>query len=720
VDAQAERRERRPGPLAAVLAALSVACGGEAAPRWDVLAPELSGAAPNQVTADDGRVFRLESRAEGVWLSTVVERDDWSFEREVRGGTWTLPLVLAEAGRRPRSGAGQRLEAPGRSFEHAPPTGDPSIPWRLEPGSFAATGGRVLLRLEEGEEPPRAALLSVFTGREIGEEGVLHGGRVAGRRFSGRGVPVWSGESAGCTLDLPDGGRLRFVTLLEPALGGQSDPVAFVVSLDGEIVFEHVERDASTRSAAWHVVDLPAVRGGRLEFSVRGAFAYSSFCTAVVGPAEIGRYGERPWGQTRPDIVLFLADTFRADSMRAYGGELGLTPNLDRFAAQGLTFRRAWSTGTFTLPAHASLFTGAFPHQVGIVGTEQGVPKALVTVAEHLAEHGYRTGAITDAVIVTNELGLGQGFEWFDELHSAFGSTRQRAGAFLDADDGRPIFLFVQTYRTHLPYSVSARTREEWGERLGLQGDPDQLRLRVQRLLASPVGTEGREEGIRRALDALRGHYLGGVVDLDRGFEVFRGELAERGLDRGWFVFTSDHGEAFGEHGAAFHRERVWEVLARVPLAIQGPGVEPGVVDHAASLVDLPATLADMAGLEPHGSWLGRSLLRLEEDRPAFVFECRNYAASTLAVVDGDRKVIGYEDPERLAAEELFGAFHLAPDAARGEGEAAAEDEAWPGELFGRMRPTLEHLIVPLVEGEAARLSAERLEELRAMGYAGD
>ena len=707
----------RAGAFAAF--ALVAACGAAEMPGWERLEPSVAAAGVREFVTLDGRSFRLESRAEGIWLSTVVERGDWSFDEGLRGGTWFAPLLVAEAGRPPRSGTSQRFEAPGRRFLHDPPTDDPSIPWRLEPGSFAAVDKRLLLKLADGEEPPARAQLSVFTGREAGEASAERAGRILGRRFSGRGVSVWSGESAECVVDVPRGSRLRFATALEPALGSQRDPVSFVVSLDGEVLFEHVARNPFAPASEWHAVELPEVRAGRLSFEVRGAFAYSSFCAPVIGPAECGRYGERPWPGARPDIVVFLADTFRADSMAAYGGELGLTPNLDRFAADALTFRRTWSTGTFTLPAHASLFTGVFPHQVGIVGTNHGVPEALVTIAEHLAAHGYRTGAITDAVVVTSELGLAQGFEWFDELHSAFGSTRNRTAAFLDADDGRPLFLFVQTYRTHLPYSVSPRTREEWGERLDLRGDPDELRLRVQRLLASPPETPDRARSIERTLDALRGHYLGGVVDLDRAFAVFRDELCDRGLDDAWFVFTSDHGEAFGENGAIFHREKVWEVLARVPLAISGPGIEPGVVDHAASLVDLPSTLAEMAGLAPHESWLGRSLLSLDEDRPAFVFECRNYEGSTLAVVEGAHKVIGYEAAERLAAQELLGGYRLDRDPDEHE-DALERGEAWPRELFERMQPTLQELVVPLVEGEEARLSAERLRELRAMGYGGD
>ena len=76
----------------------------------------------------------------------------------------------------------------------------------------------------------------------------------------------------------------------------------------------------------------------------------------MVGPAE-------PPGAAR-DLVLFVADTFRADNMAAYGGR-GETPNLDRLAAEGRTFPRTWSTSTYTFPAHASMFTALYPREAG-------------------------------------------------------------------------------------------------------------------------------------------------------------------------------------------------------------------------------------------------------------------------------------------------------------------------------------------------------------------
>ncbi len=73
--------------------------------------------------------------------------------------------------------------------------------------------------------------------------------------------------------------------------------------------------------------------------AVEGDVETSAFLEPAIGPAEVGTYDGRPWGKNRPNVVLFLADTFRADNMAVYGGSPGLTPNLDRLVERSLTFR---------------------------------------------------------------------------------------------------------------------------------------------------------------------------------------------------------------------------------------------------------------------------------------------------------------------------------------------------------------------------------------------
>ena len=392
---------------------------------------------------------------------------------------------------------------------------------------------------------------------------------------------------------------------------------------------------------------------------------------------------------------------------------------MDAFLEEARVFRNAWSTGTSTLPAHASMFSGLFPHQAGISSLSQRLPTEVETIAELLAEHGYRTGAITDSVVVSTASGLAQGFGFFDEARRTIESTLERARAFLDADDGRPLFLFVHTYRAHSPYRVSAETRRERGTDLELGRPYDVLMEELRRSGSDIKEPDLDDPAVRDATRALHDVYRGGAVDVDRAFGVFLNDLKRHGLHESAFVvLASDHGEAFGEHGRLFHTAAVHEEQLRVPLGVAGPGIEAGIVDYPASLVDLAPTLAAMAGLAPEEHWMGTSLLDLATERPLFAFQSVGREDSTLGILDGSRKLITRESGAALGAELPFAAYDLAQDP--GERANLAEAEDWPAAMLRRLGPAAESLLVPLVGAQGARLDAERLDELRAMGYAGE
>ncbi|MCZ6464544.1 MAG: sulfatase [Proteobacteria bacterium] len=546
--------------------------------------------------------------------------------------------------------------------------------------------------------------------------------RVTGNRFSGEGFALRAGEAYEREVAIPAASRLRFATTVEPALLGESAedvPVRFRVLLDGQTVFEHAAPDPGREAFAWHEVVLPAEgrSSARVRFEVDGGLAHSAFLAPVIGPAEVGAPGARLWTRRHPDIVLFLADTFRADNLQAYGGELSLTPFLDRLAGESLLFTRAWSASTHTLPAHAALFSGFYPHQVGVRDETTVLPDAVSTIAEHLSAAGYRTGAITDAVVVSDHRGLSQGFEWFDERQIGIRSTAERTRAFLDADDGRPVFLFIQTYRTHLPYRVSAATARQHGERLGIEQWNEPLQ---RELVARTRGASSLDDpAVARLVEKLQARYRGGVIDLDRALEGIVADLRARGmLANGYFVFTSDHGEAFGEHNVLYHQGTVWEELISVPLFIVGAGIEPGRIDAAASLVDLAPTLVEMAGRPPDPDWPGSSLLALGtlEDRPAFAFQATRRERSTVALIEGPHKLIGFEDPAALEEGRLLGAYELDRDPGERR-NVAGKGDAWPAELMERLGPQARDLLTPRIDPEPALLDVERVDELRAMGY---
>jgi hypothetical protein len=698
------------------------ACGKEAGPRWtDVAAAAehvTSSVEESQQVPPDGRAVHLVADGSGVRLEVALKPGDWV---ENVPSFWlaelSLPLPMAD-----RSNSTLlQLTAGGRSFTQLPfrpPDEEDERGKRFPPMSFRVVKSGLLMRLPKDEKPADETILS-YAIRSEGSPG-----QVLGSRFSGRGLQVWPGQTLRLSVDVPEGATLRFATTVDPldkATSAGSRPMVFRVLQDGEQIFEHVVQDPAKPYHAWHSVQLPHTgRKSEFAFAVRGTFANTSFIDPVLRPGEIGTPGRRPWEERRPDVLVFLADTFRADNLSVYGGTLGLTPNLDRLAQASLVFRRAWSVGTFTLPNHATMFSGVMPMQAGVEGLNSAVPEGVVTIAEMLAGAGYRTGAVTDGGFVSERFGFAQGFDYFNEDRSGLSTafSAQRALAFLDADDGRPVFLFVHTYHVHKPYRVSDETRRLLGERLGIQGNFDDIDKRLMELIqhgthfpADPVQAEEAEELARQT----RPHYWGAVADLDREFGAFQRALEERGwFDHGWLIFTSDHGEAFGEHGEVSHGFTVYEEKLRIPFLLKGPGISPRVIDHPASLVDLAPTVAGLAGVPPREEWRGESLLSLARDRAMFSFGLD--PQSTIAVVEGSRKVIGYEVERAVDENRILGAYDLALDP--GEQRCVPEDrEAWPRDMLRRFEPDFERFFKPIVEGRSAQLGAGDLDELHKLGY---
>ena len=649
-------------------------------------------------------------------------------------GVWWCALPLASEGR-PSAGAAEELLVAGRPLaaigrERLEGGGARGGDEALE--GFAVVGERLYLSWPGASAPPERALL-----RQWCERGRERDGRwgVSVGRWGGDGLPVWPGERVELELAVPPGSALSFAFVARaPGLAEAAEPPRLRVELDGIVLWQEAWRGPGPLHAR---VALPpgGVRRARLAFAVEGPAARCAVLCPVIGPAEVGGYGARPGVADggRPDVVLFLADTFRADNLATYGGTEGLTPELDAFAAQSLVFERAWAPSSWTLPSQATLMTGLFPYQHGATDEASAVPAALVTLAEHLRAAGYRTGATTDEGFVTRATGMDAGFEWFDQHWGTLEEKLQAVELFLAMDDGRPTFLFVQTYATHAPYTPSERARTRLGERLeGLEFAELERVLVPEPALRSEGGALSEERA--RALAGYRDLYLGTVHDLDRAFGELRRSLERRGLlERGVLIFTSDHGEAFYEHGVLGHGLGVWEELLRVPLLIHAPGLAPRRVPHAAGLVDLPATVSALAGLAPHAGWLGHPLHELDRERPVFLFGCNNRGrAPSVALVEGDAKLVLDEQAlrrthpgtseERAGATDgwagtLLGAYDLARDP--GEERDLGASAPWAEDALARLGAALGALLEPRTAGAGAEPGADELESLQQLGYLG-
>ena len=689
--------------LAGLTGILMTACGGgDEAPRWVELArgfqPQLLLPLVQRWQREAGLdPAGCSAESSYVRVRQPLPRSAW--ERGSGPDVWTAALP----GGAFAFGAPSFLQLRSEHEKLEPaPSGT-----ELTVNTFRLEQGRLLLRLASGAEPP--ADLYVTQRMESGRlpaDGVWQV-RI-GDEF-GSGIAVWSGLREELECALPAASRLSFEARY---LSRWEGAVTLRVRLDGAIVHESIE-DSSLLFAPGRrtsfALPAPARARARFTFEAEGPPGQALFLRPVIGPDEVGSYGARPWPAARPDIVLFLADTFRADNLAAGGGAGDLAPELERFAAQSLRFRNARANAAWTLPSIATMLTGLAPGQHTASDVDRALPDELPTVVEGLARSGYRTCAVTDAAFFTPTFGLEQGFESFALHESASWDldwTVRRALAFLEQDDGRPLFLLVHTYRTHMPYRTGPEEDlAPWRELLA-----SGCILLKARGKIPPAEWRRRLAECRERYQAL---YRAGVHDLDHGFGELLAAFERRGLGRAFVLFTSDHGEALGENEDLFHDGKLWESKLRIPLLVRGPGIAPRDFDPVVTLLDMAPTLAAIAGCARDPSWSGESLLALAHDRPAFAFLDKKPAE--IALVEGQRKLFA-TDPAALAS----GTFTAAYDLGRDPGEEhPLRGETWPAELARRYADVVRALHEPVSAAIQIPLSGAQQRELQQLGYGG-
>lgn len=338
-----------------------------------------------------------------------------------------------------------------------------------------------------------------------------------------------------------------------------------------------------------------------------------------------------------PNVLWVVLDTVRADHTGPGGYSRATTPRLAALAAEGVVFERAYSTAAWTLPAHASMFTGLLPTRHGCHDQTLRLGDALPTVAERLGEAGYMTALLSSNPWVGADTGLGRGFghivdAWRWPLSASFlpvsallrpwrgedkGATQiaPAAQAWLDQrPQDRPFFLVVNLMEAHDPYHELA-TEHLWR----FTDNSDAVRssrtysreLKAPGSLPSPSPEEGRD---------LVDLYDAGIYADDATLGALLDDLAARGLlERTLVIVTADHGESFGEGGRWGHQATPDEEVLRVPLVMRLPGALPAGAQVTApvSVVDLLPTVLDLLpeGLvAPIAGLDGRSLLPLLED----------------------------------------------------------------------------------------------------------
>lgn len=361
-------------------------------------------------------------------------------------------------------------------------------------------------------------------------------------------------------------------------------------------------------------------------------------CERKPAPPLVGMLAE---GAARPNVILIVIDTLRADRLGAYGGRAGLSPNLDAFAAEGVTFDWAIAPSSWTMPSMASIFTGLYPtvHKATRFQkpTElkdpnfklRGLPRALTTLAETFEAGGYQTAGVTANPFMLREYGYGQGFVYYDA--EDVGNTADGRGVTASAmkwlsgrEANRPFFLYLHYMDTHGPYDAPA----EYLEPLlaAVEANPKRTRLEEFEYdsldyldTPPPAPIEPlRHARMRMYREYWEARYNAGVRQMDDYFGELIAQLRAAGVwDDAYVILTSDHGEALCEHGWWDHGYSVRTPEVRVPLVLRWPGVlPPRRIPHVTSLVHLMPTLIHQLRLPGVAGMQGTSIAALLDGSP--------------------------------------------------------------------------------------------------------
>jgi arylsulfatase A-like enzyme len=341
-----------------------------------------------------------------------------------------------------------------------------------------------------------------------------------------------------------------------------------------------------------------------------------------------------------PDVLVVVLDTVRADHLGAYGYARATSPHFDALAHEGTLFLDAVSPATWSLPSHASLFTGRFPSSHGAHDEHMLLATGIPTLAERFAAAGYDTRSFTANAWITDSLGMTRGFRWTDEAwrNGDVARTFQSMHRLLDrlgygamdkggaqvatnveqwlaarSPDDRPAFTFVNFIEAQFPYH---QLPAEWLGRFTTKSRRALRGVSTQLMMAEFGGTPPTGPDVVEQATAM---YDAGVAYADDLLGRLVAALRRRGtLDRTVLVVLADHGELLGEHGQFGHGRSVYEPVLHVPLLVRyAPRIPAGRrVATPVSPAGVFATVLDLAGLPPEASVQVGSLVPVIDGGP--------------------------------------------------------------------------------------------------------
>jgi arylsulfatase A-like enzyme len=339
-----------------------------------------------------------------------------------------------------------------------------------------------------------------------------------------------------------------------------------------------------------------------------------------------------------PNVVVIVIDTLRVDHLSSYGYSRQSSPTIDQLSKEGVTFENAMAPAPWTLPSHASLVTGRYPHEHGATDIDRSLNDRYLTIGDALQASGYRTGAFSANYSLFGRInGFGRGFHHFEDYNQSlltmasstlYGSVieyyvlhrifymqyrleRIRAPEinqsllnWIDHENNKPFFAFLNYYDVHLPYVPPQPYRSKFsqseipGGLMNTDWGQDQIYINL-----TPDQLQGE-------IDA----YDGAIAYVDNSINQLMAELDDRNLlSNTLIIILSDHGEMFGEHSLFEHSNSLYREVIHVPMIFWMPGRIPANIriEQPVSITALPATIQGLIDFEGSLLFPGPELSKL-------------------------------------------------------------------------------------------------------------
>lgn len=431
---------------------------------------------------------------------------------------------------------------------------------------------------------------------------------------------------------------------------------------------------------------------------------------------------DRNW----PNVLLITIDSLRPDHLHCYGYPKETSPRIDRFAAEGALFEAAISSSSWTLPAHASMFTGLAASVHGCTDARHQLPGSHSTLTKRLKNTGFVTIGAVSSPFLTPVSGLAQGFDKYidcttplssDDLEKTRGATSPTIvtviQGWLHQNTQRPFFMFINFWDAHFDYTPPPPFDTKF--------DPDYVgNITGEQFLTDPKINPDMPE---RDLEHLQALYDGEIAWVDTHFGIILDMLkAADLLDSTIVILTSGHGTAFFEHDLKGHRNSLYDEVIRVPLIIRYPDRVPAGKRYKqqARGMDLLPTITDLLGM-PTPNLMGRSLAPLFVDRSieirgkeTAISELTVHGHSLRSFRQPDRKTIFYVDRDRGMVFDLVadpGELAALADPESPTVQGAHADTTWSRGFLKAFRQRYPRA------PEIPELPARVREQLSALGY---